>query len=202
MAALELHECIAQLDAGGIVRIRTSRTKVLGMLGLGVMVGIGLLVLLALFVQQVIRTGEHLPALIHPVTWATVIGVIGCVVLLPLASVAVLLRGDELHLSRAGIAEARRRSSARTTTRRWDEIQHVGTPRTGNAGRFRGPLAVVYTMTPRARHRLEQAHAEAGVRPPRWLSRRQPGTVLVRSEYVLGPKRLARLLTTAQQRYS
>lgn len=201
MVDRSIRHSIGLLDAGHPVRIPVSRTKVLCLTAVGIVAGIGLAALLAFFVQHALDTGEWVTVLLHPVTWACVIGVVGCLVLLPLATVLRLSRSDVLVVTREGLTEVWGPNGAHRAAIPWNDITQVTTARIGGIGFHPGRRVVTYTVTPQTRERIERECTAAGQRPP-WVHRTQPGVVLLRGQYAQGPKRLAELLSTAHQRYA
>lgn len=191
-----LHETLAALDAGYPVRIPMSRAKAVGMLAMGLVIGLVLLGLLALMVSE---TDSPLSLLLNVRVWAILVGIVGCLVLVPVAMTVQLARREALVITREGVSETRGDTLLAVTA--WQDITHVDTTMVRSGIHQVGTRFVIYTMTPPARERIERHHAAHGGRPP-WMSRGRPGAVLVRRGYVMTPTRLAELLEAARRRYS
>lgn len=196
MALRPVHEMLTTLEAGTPVRIPVSRSRALGVLALGIVVGLGLLAVLGLIV---VETDDVALLLASLRVWAVAISAVACLTLLPVSIVVRLSRREVLVIGQEGVTEVRQGRPVATIP--WRDIAHVNTTTISSYGPLPGKPVVTYTVTPQARERIEHECAATGRRPP-WVSQWQPGVVIVSPGYVLGPKRLAELLETARRRHS
>lgn len=180
-------DVIRRLDAGRSVVIRLKRRSITLMLPAVVLLGLFLVWLLMLMVGGGIEQGTHWALVVFNLrTVAVMVGIVGCLVIVPVGLAARLLRDDSLLLSRDGIVEQHRGRTMSQTFMHWSEIDTVTFESLTARPGFK---MVVYRLTPDAVRRR-------GLRG--WMA----GTVPLRTGYELKGRRLFEVLSAAHARYS
>lgn len=178
---------IRQLDVGRSVVIGLKRRSIALMLPFVVLLGLFLAWLFILMVGGGIEQGTNWALVVfNPRTVAVMVGIVGCLVIVPVGLAARLLRDDSLLLSRDGIVEQHRGRTMSQTFIHWTEIDTVTFESLTAKPGFK---MVVYRLTPDAVRRR-------GLRG--WMA----GTIPLRTGYELKRRRLFEVLSAAHARYS
>lgn len=175
------------MDRGRSVVVGTSSRKLIVILCLALVIGAVLVGLSVLIVSgSVERNVSWVLFAFNPRMWAFAIGIVGCLVVAPIAVGYRLRRADALVVSNAGLVESHRGSVLPASFVSWNEIERITldtvTPRPG-------PKYVIYYLT----RDSVQRRGRTGL-----FARR----ITLRNGFEFSHRQLFELLTAAHARYA
>ncbi|WCE41647.1 hypothetical protein PGC08_08270 [Brevibacterium sp. BDJS002] len=175
------------MDRGRSVVVGTSSRKLIVILCLALVIG-GVLVGLSVLIVSgsVERNVSWVLFAFNPRMWAFAIGIVGCLVVAPIAVGYRLRRADALVVSNAGLVESHRGAVLPASFVSWNEIERITldtvTPRPG-------PKYVIYYLT----RDSVQRRGRTGL-----FARR----ITLRNGFEFSHRQLFELLTAAHARYA
>lgn len=176
---------VATLEHGRSVLIPSSKRHSILVLVLAFVIGIGLLAFFVFIVTATLQDGRTWWLIVANLRiWALVVGIVGCLVVAPIAVVVRMRRRESLVLSPAGVALARHGEVLPGTLLPWHDIVEVVFEQAVR----RGPKALAYILTEDATRR----------RRGRNLNPR----LLVKGGFVLSHRRLYPVLAAAHARFA
>ncbi|MCD1284500.1 MULTISPECIES: hypothetical protein [unclassified Brevibacterium] len=179
---------IHRLDHGGSITIPAS--KKYGTLVLALVTGLFLLGIFFLMVRGGIEEGTSWALYVFNLrVWAFVVGILGCLVLAPIAVAIGRVRSPALVLTRDGIVETRRGIALPQTFLPWREIEGFVCSKPDSPGSWALPRTLRYVLTP-------EGALHCGLKDP---NRRE---LYLRYRFALNHRRLFSLLVAAHARYS
>lgn len=175
------------MDRGRSVVVGTSSRKLIVILCLALVIGAVLVGLSVLIVSgSVERNVSWVLFAFNPRMWAFAIGIVGCLVVAPIAVGYRLRRADALVVSNAGLVESHRGAVLPASFVSWNEIERITlctvTPRPG-------PKYVIYYLT----RDSVQRRGRTGL-----FARR----ITLRNGFEFSHRQLFELLTAAHARYA
>lgn len=175
------------MDRGRSVVVGTSSRKLIVILCLALVIGAVLVGLSVLIVSgSVERNVSWVLFAFNPRMWAFAIGIVGCLVVAPIAVGYRLRRADALVVSNAGLVESCRGAVLPASFVSWNEIERITldtvTPRPG-------PKYVIYYLT----RDSVQRRGRTGL-----FARR----ITLRNGFEFSHRQLFELLTAAHARYA
>ncbi|WP_133066675.1 hypothetical protein [Brevibacterium aurantiacum] len=175
------------MDRGRSVVVGTSFRKLIVILCLALVIGAVLVGLSVLIVSgSVERNVSWVLFAFNPRMWAFAIGIVGCLVVAPIAVGYRLRRADALVVSNAGLVESHRGAVLPASFVSWNEIERITldtvTPRPG-------PKYVIYYLT----RDSVQRRGRTGL-----FARR----ITLRNGFEFSHRQLFELLTAAHARYA
>lgn len=175
------------MDRGRSVVVGTSSGKLIVILCLALVIGAVLVGLSVLIVSgSVERNVSWVLFAFNPRMWAFAIGIVGCLVVAPIAVGYRLRRADALVVSNAGLVESHRGAVLPASFVSWNEIERITldtvTPRPG-------PKYVIYYLT----RDSVQRRGRTGL-----FARR----ITLRNGFEFSHRQLFELLTAAHARYA
>ncbi|WP_193078488.1 hypothetical protein [Brevibacterium aurantiacum] len=175
------------MDRGRSVVVGTSSRKLIVILCLALVIGAVLVGLSVLIVSgSVERNVSWVLFAFNPRMWALAIGIVGCLVVAPIAVGYRLRRADALVVSNAGLVESHRGAVLPASFVSWNEIERITldtvTPRPG-------PKYVIYYLT----RDSVQRRGRTGL-----FARR----ITLRNGFEFSHRQLFELLTAAHARYA
>lgn len=175
------------MDRGRSVVVGTSSRKLIVILCLALVIGAVLVGLSVLIVSgSVERNVSWVLFAFNPRMWAIAIGIVGCLVVAPIAVGYRLRRADALVVSNAGLVESHRGAVLPASFVSWNEIERITldtvTPRPG-------PKYVIYYLT----RDSVQRRGRTGL-----FARR----ITLRNGFEFSHRQLFELLTAAHARYA
>ncbi len=175
------------MDRGRSVVVGTSSRKLIVILFIALVIGAVLVGLSVLIVSgSVERNVSWVLFAFNPRMWAFAIGIIGCLVVAPIAIGYRLRRADALVVSNAGLVESHRGTLLPASFVSWNEIERITldtvTPRPG-------PKYVIYYLT----RDSVQRRGRTGL-----FARR----ITLRTGFEFSHRQLFELLTAAHARYA
>lgn len=175
------------MDRGRSVVVGTSSRKLIVILCLALVIGAVLVGLSVLIVSGgVERNVSWVLFAFNPRMWAFAIGIVGCLVVAPIAVGYRLRRADALVVSNAGLVESHRGAVLPASFVSWNEIERITldtvTPRPG-------PKYVIYYLT----RDSVQRRGRTGL-----FARR----ITLRNGFEFSHRQLFELLTAAHARYA
>ncbi|MGO2940786.1 MAG: hypothetical protein ACTIDO_00635 [Brevibacterium aurantiacum] len=175
------------MDRGRSVVVGTSSRKLIVILCLALVIGAVLVGLSVLIVSgSVERNVSWVLFAFNPRMWAFAIGIVGCLVVAPIAVGYRLRRADALVVSNAGLVESHRGAVLPASFVSWIEIERITlctvTPRPG-------PKYVIYYLT----RDSVQRRGRTGL-----FARR----ITLRNGFEFSHRQLFELLTAAHARYA
>lgn len=175
------------LDRGRSVALKTSSRKLVFVLCLALVIGAFLAGLLVIIVNRSLE--ENVSWMLFAFNlriWALVIGILGCLVLAPVAVAFRLRRSEALLLSHKGLVESHRGVVLPSTFLAWNEIERIDL---GTVTARPGPKCVIYQLTPESIQRRGRKGLFAG-------------RIVLRTGFELRQRQLFELLSAAHARYS
>ncbi|WP_133066574.1 hypothetical protein [Brevibacterium aurantiacum] len=175
------------MDRGRSVVVGTSSRKLIVILCLALVIGAVLVGLSVLIVSgSVERNVSWVLFAFNPRMWAFAIGIVGCLVVAPIAVGYRLRRADALVVSNAGLVESHRGAVLPASFVSWNEIERITldtvTPRPG-------PKYIIYYLT----RDSVQRRGRTGL-----FARR----ITLRNGFEFSHRQLFELLTAAHARYA
>lgn len=175
------------MDRGRSVVVGTSSRKLIVILCLALVIGAVLVGLSVLIVSgSVERNVSWVLFAFNPRMWAFAIGIVGCLVVAPIAVGYRLRRADALVVSNAGLVESDRGAVLPASFVSWNEIERITldtvTPRPG-------PKYIIYYLT----RDSVQRRGRTGL-----FARR----ITLRNGFEFSHRQLFELLTAAHARYA
>lgn len=175
------------MDRGRSVVVGTSSRKLIVILCLALVIGAVLVGLSVLIVSgSVERNVSWVLFAFNPRMWAFAIGIVGCLVVAPIAVGYRLRRADALVVSNAGLVESHRGAVLPASFVSWNEIERITldtvTPRPG-------PKYVIYYLT----RDSVQRRGRTGL-----FARR----ITLRNGFEFSHRQLFELLTATHARYA
>lgn len=179
---------IHRLDHGGSITIPASKRY--GTLVLALVTGLFLLGIFFLMVRGGIEEGTSWALYVFNLrVWAFVVGILGCLVLAPIAVAIGRVRSPALVLTRDGIVETRRGIALPQTFLPWREIEGFVYSKPDSPRSWALPRTLRYVLTP-------EGALRCGLKDP---NRRE---LYLRYRFALSHRRLFSLLVAAHARYS